>query len=732
MEKTINAHTDQMVDVLLARMSVREKAGQMTQITLDMLLVGEMYQVEEPHRFDEQKVKTALIDYQVGSVLNIAGKPYSRDEWLDVISHIQTTSINTSRLGIPVLYGIDAVHGTNYTTGTTLFPQEIGMAASWNPALVKAAAAITAYETRACGIPWNFSPALDVSRQPLWPRFWESFGEDTYLNAIMGQAMVEGYEGDDLSSPYQVSSCLKHYIGYGMPLNGKDRTPAWIPERFLREYYLPPFEQAVASGARTLMVSSGEINGIPTHANDYILKDILRDELGFEGLVVTDWEDIKFLHTRHRVAADHKEAVRIAIKAGIDMSMVPDDFSFTDHLIELVEEGQIPESRLDESVRRILRLKFELGLFDHPVLRDDANYDAFGSQAHRQTARQLAGESITLLKNENARLPLAADTKLLVTGCTANSMRHLNGGWSYTWQGQETDTYTKGELNVLNALRAHSGEALVSYVPGCTYDQVLDLDEVRQAAAQVDHILLCLGEETYTEFHGNMDDLNLPAAQVELARAVIATGKPVTLLMLQGRPRIISSFVDDLESVLLAYLPGNEGGNAIADVLYGAVNPSGRLPFTYPRYANALVTYDRKFSEISPIQNSRTCYDPQFEFGSGLSYTSFAYRNLWLSQPQIQATDTLEIRVEVSNTGQRAGQEIVQLYLRDEYASITPAFKRLKRFRKIHLEAGQKEVISFTLYPEDLCFVGHQLEWIMEKGSFTVMVGDQQNTFELI
>ena len=722
----------QDIERLLSTMTVEEKAGQMTQISLDLLLHGDMYNVRIPHEIDPQKLNTALVQHQVGSVLNVAGIPYTREEWLKVLSVIQSTITRESRLGIPVIYGIDAVHGTNYTIGATLFPQQIGMAASWNPNLVEEAARITAFETRASGIPWNFSPVLDVSRQPLWPRMWESFGEDTYLTSQLGTAMVKGYEGKDVGNSERVSACLKHYLGYGMPLNGKDRTPAWIPERYMREYYLPPFAAAIEAGAHSIMVNSGEINGIPTHASHYLLTKILREELGFKGLVVTDWEDIKYLHTRHRIASTQKEAVRLAIEAGIDMSMVPDDFSFTSYLIELVKEGSIPETRLDESVRRILLLKLELGLFENPIPATAREYTNFNAKAHQATALQLARESITLAKNEKQQLPLHEKATVLVTGCTANAMRFLNGGWSYTWQGDQTDQYAKDQLTFLDAMEQKTGKERLKYVPGCTYDQSFRMEEAVQVAQTVDHIILCLGEEPYTEFHGNIDDLNLPTAQIELAQAMIQTGKPVTLILLQGRPRIISAFADEIDSIILGYLPGNEGGKALAEVLYGDYNPSGKLPFTYPRFANALVTYDYKFSEINPIQGSRICYDPQFEFGSGLSYTTFAYRDLQLSKHQITETENLEVEITIHNTGSREGAEIVQLYLRDDYASITPSFRRLRRFQKIKLDSGESQKLSFVITKRDLEFVGQSNQWVCEKGTFTIMIGNLEDKFELI
>jgi len=713
-------------------MSIKDKVGQMTQVTLDVILEGEMYNAKLPHRLDTEEIRKAIVDYGVGSILNTPGIPLSCEEWQHIIRDIQALATQETSPKVPVLYGIDAVHGVNYTTDATLFPQQINMAASWNPELVEAAAAITAYETRASGIPWNFSPVLDVCRHPLWPRLWETFGEDVHLTTVMGLAMVSGYQGKQLDNPYKVSACLKHFLGYGMPLNGKDRTPAWIPERQLREYFLPPFTAAIKAGAASIMINSGEINGIPVHADKNILTGLLREELGFTGLVVTDWEDIKYLHSRHRVASSMKEAVRIAIDAGIDMSMVPDDYSFCDLLLELVEEGSISEARIDQSVERILSLKQSLGLFENPVISEKADYQLFGQEAHAKFALQLAQESITLLKNEKQQLPLSKKSKVLVTGFSANAMKYLNGGWTGTWQGDRADEFIKNKSTLLQAIQNTIGKDQVEYVEGSAFEKVSSIEAAVAAAKNCDHILLCLGEETYTEFHGNIDDLNLPAAQIQLAQAMIDTGKPITLILLQGRPRLISGIADQIDNILYAYLPGNEGGQAIADVLFGVVNPSGKLPITYPKHAHGLVTYDRKNSEISSIQGSNICYDPLWEFGTGLSYTTFEYSNLRISKNQIAKGDRLEVSVQVKNTGAVAGKEVVQLYLRDEYASITPSVKRLKAFQKIQLDPGHETEVTFQLTEADFSFVGIDHKWICEPGDFTVMIGDLSLGFVLV
>lgn len=713
-------------------MSLKEKVGQMTQLTLDVILEGEIYHAKLPHRLEQVSLKKAIIEYGVGSILNTPGIPLTRTEWIELIGTIQQTAIKETRLGIPVLYGIDAIHGVNYTVDATLFPQQINMAASFNPDLVKAAASITAYETRASGIPWNFSPVLDVCRHPLWPRLWETFGEDVYLVNEMGLAMLEGFQDNQIDNPYKVGACLKHFLGYGMPLNGKDRTPAWIPERFLREYFLPPFEAAIKAGAASIMINSGEINGIPVHASKQILTDLLRDELGFKGLVVTDWEDIKYLHSRHRIASSDKEAIRLAIEAGIDMSMVPDDFTFSDLLLELIEEGSISESRINESVKRILALKQKLGLFENPGLSPTADYQLFGSETHAKFALQLAQESIVLLKNKNQQLPLSKDAKVLVTGFAANNIKHLNGGWTETWQGDRADEFIKNKPTLLQAIKDKIGTEQVHFVEGTTFDEMTSLREAINAAKDSDHIVLCLGENTYCEFHGNIDDLNLPDAQIEFAKVMIATGKPVTLVLLQGRPRLITPIAEDIDNIICGFYPGNEGGRALADIIFGDQNPSGKLPITYPKHAHGLVTYDRKNSEISSIQGSKICYDPLFEFGDGLSYTTFEYSNLILSKTKMTKKDTLDIMVNVKNTGDRIGKETVLLFVRDEYASITPSVKRLRGFNKIELEAGEQTMVRFQLKKEDLSFVGIENEWLCEAGDFTVMVGGLSTMFELV
>jgi beta-glucosidase len=713
------------VEALLARMTLEEKVGQMTQLEIGMVSNGKGVKT----KIDPVKLEKAVAKYGVGSIINVTDEAFTIDQWHDTIRQIQV-SAQKNRLKIPVLYGIDSIHGVTYTVGSTLFPQEIGMAATWNPELMKRAAKITALETRACGIHWNFSPVLDVGRQPLWPRFYETFGEDPYLAKVMGVATVLGYEGTNIAAKDHVASCLKHYIGYSAPLSGKDRSPAWIPENYLREYFMPPFQAAIAAGAHTIMVNSGEVNGVPVHASHYLLTEVLRNELGFRGMVVSDWEDIKKLVSQHRVAATEKEATRIAVMAGIDMSMVPSDYSFSDNLVALVKEGAVPQARVNEAVGRILRLKFELGLFDSPM-PDSSLKSGFGSAESRAVSLQAARESITLLKNSGNLLPLPKGGKVLVTGPTADSLVSLNNGWSYTWQGAKSELYPKDRLTIRGAIEARVGKQNISYVPGSTLDKEINITEAAEAARNADVAVVCIGEGAYAETPGNIEDLTLDEAQLKLAAAVSATGKPVVIVLVEGRPRIISRIADGAHAILLAYNPGNEGGQAIADVLFGDCNPGGKLPFTYPRHPNAMIAYDHKPYELQDTSFGNVASRPQFEFGYGLSYTTFAYSDLRVEPKAVSEDATIAVSVTVKNTGQRAGNEVVQLYVGDLVASITPPGKRLRRFAKIHLDPAQSKTLEFTLLPSELSFVGPKNKLIVEPGEFEVMIAGLTGRFTL-
>ena len=721
------------VSELLSKMTIEEKIGQMTQITVTHFEIK-----SNPGVFVMSKLQEAIQNYHIGSILNVPnpGAPTIK-KWNEVITTISNEA-NKTRLKIPVLYGIDAIHGSSYTTGATLFPQQIGIAATFNTSIAKKGSEISAYETRASSIPWVFSPDLDLPRNPAWSRMWESFGEDPYLSSQMAKAMVEGFEGNDVGSKYNVATCIKHFIGYGSSTTGKDRTPSIIPERVLRQYDLTIYQAAIKAGAKSIMISSGEINGTPVHASKHIITDILKNELGFEGVVVTDWQDIIYLHTRHKVAETNRDAVRISVMAGIDMSMVPESYSFYTDLLDLVAKGEVPMSRIDDAVSRILKMKFELNLFDAPVMKLK-NYPKFGSQEFIDVAYNAAAESITLLKNNDAILPLVKTEKILVTGPTANSMKYLNGGWSYNWQGQNSDIYAADKMTILEALQNKIGKDNVLYTPGAdlaNFDDA-EIDKAVELAKKASKIILCLGEKNYTETPGDINNLYITPSQSKLALALAKLNKPIILVLNEGRPRLISDFEDKMSAVIQCYLPGNEGGRALADILYGDVNPSGRLPYNYPRYPNSLEKYNRKYTESlgDDEQNDdaqyEKSYSPQFEFGTGLSYTTFAYSNLKIDKSEINNTDNLTVSVDVKNTGKRSGKESVLLYLSDNYASITPEVKALKRFEKISLEPNESKTVTFTLNQKDLQFVNDDLKWISEKGTFKIQIDNLTKEFLL-
>ncbi|CAN5254825.1 glycoside hydrolase family 3 N-terminal domain-containing protein [soil metagenome] len=716
---------DKKVDALIAKMTLEEKVGQMTEVTSDVVSTTN----NGVHEIDDAKIREAILKYHVGSILNVSGHAYDRKHWFDVITKIQAEAAK-DRLKIPVIYGIDAIHGVTYTLGSTLFPQEIAVAATFNKAIAHRAGEITAYETRASYIPWNYSPVLDLGKSALWPRIYETFGEDPYLIKTMGASIIKGYQGNDVGDKYHVAACMKHYLGYGFPLNGKDRTPAWIPDRYMREYFLPPFAEAVKAGARTLMINSGEINGVPIHASKYMLTDVLRGELHFDGIAVTDWRDIEYLHDRHHIAATQKDAVMIAVNAGVDMSMVPYEYSFFNYLVELVHEGKVSMARVNEAVHRILKVKYQLGLFERPVGNPD-DYPKFGSDEFRQASVQAATEAITLLKNNNNILPLKKDLKVLVTGPTANTMRSLNGGWSYTWQGERSDEYAATKNTILEAIQQKIGKDRVSYEPGSSFDSLQNINDAIKAAKKADVIVLCLGESSYTENVGNIDDLNLPAAQTQLAMELAKTGKPVILVLAEGRPRIVTQAESQSAATVMTYLAGNEGGDALANILFGDANPSGRLPATYPKYANALVNYYRKNLENGNTDDSHG-YSPLYEFGFGLSYTTFGYNNLHISQPNLKANETLTVTFDVTNTGKVEGKEAVLLYTSQLYASIAPDTKRLRAFDKISLKPGETKTVTFKLTAKDIAFVNDVSKTVTETGEFKIQIGDQTQSFHYI
>src|SRR5258707_10740643 len=712
------------VEKLLGQMTLKEKIGQMTQLEIGMVSDGK----DQSLRINAEKLHKAVGEYGVGSIINVNDEAFSAEKWHEIIRAIQEEA-KKSRLQIPVLYGIDSIHGPNYIIGSTLFPQPLAMAATWNPELMLRGSQISAAETRKAGIPWSFSPVLDAGRQPLWPRLWETFGEDTYLATVMGVATVRGFEVSKLSNAGSVSASLKHYVGYSYPTTGGDRSPALIPENTLREYFLAAFSAAVKAGAHTVMVNSSEVNGIPGHANGYLLKDILRGELGLQGFVVSDWMDIKKLVSVHHVAANEKEATRIAVLAGIDMSMVPSDYSFSNLLLELAQEGKVPASRIDEAVRRILTVKYQLGLFEDPLRGIDSK-TVIGSPESRQVSLEAARESITLLKNENQVLPLAKTAHVLVTGPDADSLIPLDNGWSYTWQGDRESMYPKDRATILRAIQEKIGAANVTYVPGTTYNKEVDITKAAEAASKADAVVICLGEWAYAETPGNIPDLSLPDAQLNLAMKVMETKKPVILLLTEGRPRIISRIVDSAQAIVMAYNPSNEGGQAIAEILFGDVNPSGKLPITYPRATNRLFTYDHKMFSGEDWGEGKAMAAPQFEFGSGLSYTTFSYSDLHVAPTTASGTQTIRVDVTVNNTGSRAGKELVQLYLNERVASVTPPLKRLKRFAKVSLQPGESRQVSFELTSEDLSFISADNKRIVEPGVFDVRIDNLQQSFE--
>ena len=712
------------VNRLLAQMTLEEKVGQMTQIDFTVIGLPEAQNAMDP--IDAGKLEDAVLTHHVGSIMNTPFTPNNQaqpiETWRKMQQSVQAMAAG-SRLKIPVLYGIDAIHGATYTENATLFPQALSMAATFNPDLSFKAGEITAREIRASGLQWNFSPVMDMGRQPLWPRLWETYGEDVHLATVMGSQYIRGHQGTDFSAADKGLTCLKHFVGYSLPFNGKDRTPALIGERTLREYFLPTFAAGIKAGAPTIMVNSSEVDGIPGHANYHYLTTILRDELGFKGFTVSDWEDIKRLYTRDKLAASEREAVKIAVMAGVDMSMVPFDFSFYNILLELVKSGEVPMARINEAVSRILTVKYQAGLFDSdkkpiPVA------DHFATPYATATNRQAAREAIVLAKNDKQLLPLKKDAKILVTGPTANLLSVMNGGWTITWQGDAEQLYPKDKLTVVGALQQQS-TGQVTYVGGRNFNDPIDIAKVVKEAEHHDYILLCLGEKPYTETLGNIPSLVLDPAQQALAAAVLATGKPVILLTFGGRPRIITSIAEKAAAVLLGLLPGMEGGLAVADILYGTYNPDAKLPITYPRDTNDIVLYDYK-----PIESFElNAYTPLYPFGHGLSYTTFQTSGLQVDKTSIGLLESIHVTVDVKNTGKLPGKETVLVYINDVAASVTRPNKQLKAFKKVDLQPGETQHLSFMLTPDDLSFIGVDLKRIVEPGDFNVIVGNQHVKF---
>ena len=715
---------DAKVKALLSKMTLEEKVGQMTEITIQKF--SEPNGLDKGH-LDTAKLKEAIVKYHIGSLLNVNNASLSVKDWDNLMTTIQDIATKETRLKIPIIYGIDAIHGATYTKGATLFPQALGMAATFNTELSEKEGAITALEVRASGTPWIFYPVLDLGRQPLWSRLYETYGEDVYLASRMGASYIEGVQGDNIGAPDKVATCLKHYVGYSFPLDGKDRTPAWIPERMMKEDFLPSFKAGVDAGSPTIMVNSSEVNAIPGDANYHLLTEVLRNQMKFKGFVVSDWADIERLYQRYKVASSPEEAVKIAVMAGVDMSMVPSDYSFYDILIKLVKEGKVPMWRINQAVSRILKVKYELGLFSNPY-PDTKLASRFASKSAEETNLQAAEESITLVKNENDILPLSKNSKVLVAGPTADSLSTMNGGWTITWQGDGEQLYPKDKLTPLEAIQSEIGKENVAYVPGCTYDSLLDMDAAVSAAKKSDAVILCLGEHTYAETPGNINDLTLPEAQLKLAKALIATGKPVILVMFEGRPRIINRIVGGSKAVLVAFLPGMEGGKALAGILFGDVNPSGKLPITYPRYVNALCHYDYDPSEVS----GGNVFDPQWNFGYGLSYTSFSYSDLQIDNAKIKAGKSEIVSVKVTNTGRVAGKEVVELYLGEEYTSVMEPVHRLQGFDKVLLQPGETREVSFIIKPDQMSIVNENNKRVIEPGTFNVTVGNLSGKFVVV
>ena len=724
---------EKQVEEILADMTLEEKVGQMTELAIDVL--GEFKDGE--FILDEDKLHEVIAEYKVGSILNAPGPmAQSLEKWQEIIGRIQEMSMK--EIGIPCIYGLDQVHGTTYILGGTMFPQNINIGASFNPGLAYTAAEITAYETRAGNCPWTYAPTIDLSPDPRWSRVWENYGEDCLVNSVMGSAAVRGFQGDDPNHipADRIAVSLKHYMGYSAPRTGKDRTPAYIPESVLREKFFAPFKACVEAGALTVMANSGSINGVPVHSSYELLTKWLKEDLQWDGMLVTDWADINNLYTREKIAADKKEAIKIAINAGIDMAMEPYDLGYCTLLKELVEEGEVPMSRIDDAVRRVLRLKVRLGLFDSPnTLAGD--YPEFGSEKHAEKALRAAEESEILLKNTDGILPLEKGVKILVTGPNANSMRCLNGGWSYTWQGHLADRFT-GEYNTIyEALRNKFGASNVRLEQGVTYVAEGKYDEENRpeigkavaAARNADVIVACIGENSYCETPGNLSDLALSENQRNLVKALSRTGKPIILVINGGRPRIINDIEPLAKGIIDILLPGNYGGDALANILAGDVNPSAKMPYTYPRYSAALTNYDYRVSEEMDTMEGAYDYDAvvsvQWPFGFGLSYTTFSYSGFKVNRESFTAGDELVFSVDVTNTGSMAGKEAVMLFSSDLVASLTPENRRLRAFEKIELQPGETKTVELVLKGSDLAFVGVDGHWILEKGDFRMQAGDQ-------
>ena len=727
------------VEQTLKKLTLEEKIGQMMELVTDLFGANDKNGV---FYIDEHKTDSILSRYKIGSILNAPNTcaPTAK-QWEKYISQIQ--KISMKRIGIPCVFGLDQNHGSTYTQDGTLFPQNINVAATFNREIARRSAEATAYETRAVSVPWTFSPTVDLGRDARWPRIWEDFGEDCYLSSEMGSSMVRGFQGEDPNhiDQYHISACMKHFMGYGVPWTGKDRTPAYISPFDLREKHFAPFLAGLQAGALTVMVNSASVNGMPMHANKEFLTGWLKEQTGWDGVLVTDWADINNLYTREMIAKDKKDALRIAINAGIDMIMEPYSCDACGYLIELVKEGKIPMSRIDDACRRVLRMKYRLDLFKNPTQKLK-NYPKFGGEEFAKLALEGATESMVLLKNEklqdgNPVLPLAKGKKILLTGPNANQMRCLDGGWSYTWQGHRTDEFAGKYNTIYEAFCNQYGKENVILNQGVTYNETGKYWEENEpqiqgavdAAKNVDVIVACIGENSYTETPGNLTDLWLSENQRNLVKELAKTGKPVILVLNEGRPRLIADIEPLAQGIIDILIPGNMGGDALVNLVSGKSNFSGKMPYTYPKEINSLANYDFKKSEEVGTMEGAYDYNAkitqQWGFGHGLSYTSYKYSNLKVSQSDFRHGDIIKVSVDVKNTGKVAGKESVLLFSSDLVASMVPDGRRLRAFDKIELQPGETKTVTFNLNVDDLAFVGYDGNWVLEEGDFKLMIADQ-------
>lgn len=732
-----DAKIEAKVDQTLKKLTLEEKVGQMMEIVIDLLGGNDKNGV---FYIDEHKTDSIFTHYKVGSILNAPNTcaPTAK-QWEKYMAQIQKLSMK--RMGVPCIFGLDQNHGSTYTQGGTLFPQNINVAATFNREIARRSAEATAYETRAASVPWTYSPTVDLGRDARWPRIWENFGEDCYLSSEMGKAMVYGFQGEDPNhiDQYHIATSMKHFMGYGVPWTGKDRTPAYISPADLREKHFAPFLAGIEAGALSVMVNSASVNGMPMHANKEILTHWLKEQTGWDGVLITDWADVNNLYTREMVAKDKKDALRIAINAGIDMVMEPYSCDACGYIIELVNEGKIPMSRIDDACRRVLRMKYRLGLFEHPTQKLK-NYPLFGGEQFAQLALEGATESMVLLKNNNNILPLQKGKKILLTGPNANQMRCLDGGWSYTWQGNRTDEFAGKYNTIYEALCNEYGKENIVLNQGVTYNEAGKYWEENEpqiaaaveAAKNVDVVVACIGENSYTETPGNLTDLWLSENQRNLVKALATTGKPIILVLNEGRPRLIADIEPLAQGVVDILIPGNYGGDALAQLLSGKANFSGKMPYTYPKEINSLANYDFKKSEEVGTMTGAYDYNAkitqQWGFGHGLSYTTYQYSNLKVDKASFAHDDVIRVSVEVKNTGKVAGKESVLLFSSDLMASMVPDGRRLRAFDKVALQPGESKTVTFDLKANDLAFVGWDGKWILEEGDFKLMVADQQAT----